>query len=255
MSAKKAWRLCTVVAWRALRKETILERTMNRFLVGGCLTVLLGCGARTESFTDLDGAGGQLQGAGGAGITAGAPQVAGAPNIAGAPHVAGAPGFGGTPNLSAGAPGVGGAPNASGGAPGVGGRANVTAGAPGHGGTPNLAAGAPGIAGAPNAKGGSPGSGATSGIIEACQVIAGNSCQQCLCKTCSSPIVDCFSNFGCALILACAQQSGCQGLACYSAQSCRPVIDRFGGLTGAAMNDVLSLLTCSNASQDTCSCN
>ena len=107
----------------------------------------------------------------------------------------------------------------------------------------------------PNGKGGAPGAGASPGVIQACQVIAGNSCQQCLCTTCSSQIVDCLSNFGCALILACAQQSGCQGLECYSAQTCRPVIDQFGGLTGKSMGSVLSLVSCSVGSQNSCSCN
>jgi hypothetical protein len=211
---------------------------MNRFLLGGCLIVLLGCGARTEAFTDQDGAGGRAQGAGGAAHAGGVPNTAGAPNAKG-----GSPGFAGAPNVGGGAPGVSGAQNASG-AQGVSGAQN--------------ASGAQGVSGAPNVKGGAPGiagSGGTPAIVEACQVIAGNSCQQCLCTTCSSQIVECFSNFGCALVLACAQQTGCQGVACYTAQTCRPVIDQFGGLTGTAMRDVLSLVTCSAGSQNSCSCN
>ena len=224
---------------------------MNRFLVGGCFVVLFGCGARTEYFVDEEGAGGQ--GVGGTTATAGAPNAKG-----------GTPSTAGVPNTAAGAPGIGGAPNISAGAPSFGGRTMITAGAPGVGGVPNVTAGAPGVAGkggspsfagAPNGRAGSPGAGASPGIIEACQVIAGDSCQQCLCTTCSSEIVDCFSNFGCVLILACAQQSGCQGIACYSPQTCRPVIDQFGGLTGKSMGAVLSLVSCSVGSQNNCSCN
>ena len=209
---------------------------MNRLLVGGCFVVLFGCGARTDYFVAEDGFGGQ-----GVGGTAGTPNTAGAPG-----------------------PSIGGTPNVTGGAPSFGGRAMITAGAPGVGGVPNVTAGAPGVAGkggspsfagAPNGRAGSPGAGASPGIIEACQVIAGDSCQQCLCTTCSSEIVDCFSNFGCVLILACAQQSGCQGIACYSPQTCRPVIDQFGGLTGKSMGAVLSLVSCSVGSQNNCSCN
>ena len=107
------------------------------------------------------------------------------------------------------------------------------------------------VAGAINVAG----SGATSGIIEACQVIASDSCQQCLCKSCASPVVECFSNLGCALIIACTQQTGCNGLNCYTPQTCRSVIDQFGGLTGKAMSNVLSLLQCSVGSQNSCNCN
>jgi hypothetical protein len=232
-------------------KSRNLERTMNRILVGGCFALLFGCGARTDYFIDQEGAGGQLQ-AGGNG-----PAVAGAAPTSGGPGSGGAPSAGGAPNVSAGAPAVGGRPNVIAGAPGMGGAPNVSGGAPGGGGRPNVGAGAPGAGGVTNVAGAaaSAGSGATSGIVEACQVIAGSSCQRCLCTTCSSQIVECFSNFGCALVLACAQTTGCQGVACYTAQTCRPVIDQFGGLTGKAMRDVLSLLTYSLGSQNSCSCN
>ena len=240
MSAKKTWQLCAARSWRTLSKRAILVRTMNRFLFGGCMIAVLGCGARTQYFEDVDGSGGQL-GAGGASATAGAPHGAGAPNAAGAPQFAGAPGIGGAPQF-AGAPGIGGAPQFAG-APSV-------AGAPHVGGGVSVG-GAPSFAGAPATAG----TGATAGVIEACQVIAGGSCEQCLCKTCSSQIVECFSNFGCALIFACAQQTGCQGISCYSAQTCRPVIDQLGGIGGKAMKGVLSLLTCSATSQNSCSCN
>jgi hypothetical protein len=198
---------------------------MNRFLFGACSLVLLfGCGARTESFTDIDGAGGLGQGA------AGASNVAGAP-----PHKGGAPGFSGAPNFTAGSPGFAGSTTVTAGAPSVGGAPSVTAGAPSHGGTAN-------VAGAP-------------GIIQACQAIAGTACQDCLCATCSTQIVACASGLGCGLILACAQQTGCQGVACYRPQTCKSVIDRFGGLGGEALTDALSLFTCAAGSQSACGCN
>jgi hypothetical protein len=209
---------------------------MNRFLLGGCLMVMFGCGARTDYFTDMDGTGGPPQG------VAGAPGVAaGAPNAGGATPLAGAPGFGAGPN-TAGAPSFGGASPFAG-SPGVAG-AIPFAGAPGFGGVPNA-----------GGAGGEAGSGATSGVVEACQVIAGNSCEQCLCTACSPEIVQCFSNLGCAVILACAQQTNCRGVACYSPKNCRAVIDQFGGLGGRAMRDLLSLLTCSVGSQNSCNCN
>jgi hypothetical protein len=221
---------------------------MNRLLFGAGLVVFFGCGARTEYFDDVDGAGGRLPGIGGTSAIAGAPHAGGVSNAAGAPHFAGAVGISGGPGVAGGSS-VGGAPNIAG-ATGRGGATNV-AGGPSKGGAPN-------IAGAPNVGGagiGNAGSGATAGIVEACHAIAGNSCQQCLCSTCSSQILECFSNFGCALILACAQQTGCQGVSCYSAASCKPTIDQFGGLSGKSMKEVLSLLSCSVGSQNSCSCN
>jgi len=258
LSAKKRDSFAALSAGVLRQIKQSLKTEMKRILFGGCLLVFFGCGARTEYFNDLDDAGGDF-GVAGASPNAGAPNAGGVPGVAGAPSFGGAPHFGGYTG-SAGFPNVAGAPHFAG-SSGTGGRAGG-AGAPGKGGAPGVAGapgkgGAPGVAGAPG-KGGAPnvgGTGATAGIVEACQVIAGNSCQQCLCSTCSSQIVECFSNFGCALILACAQQTGCQGVACYTAQTCRPVIDQFGGLTGSSMKDVLSLLSCSLSSQNSCSCN
>jgi hypothetical protein len=252
MSAKKSVTALQPCTWRSPSKRAILERTMNRFLLGGCLVVMFGCGARTDYFTDQDEANGPPQGVAGGLGAAGAPQAGGAPSAtAGAPNVAaGSPGVGAAPG-SGGAPTVGGGPGIAG-APSVGGGPAV-AGAPSVGGAPGIGGGTS-TGGVPNA-GGAAGSGATSGIVEACEVIAGNSCQQCLCSACSSQIVQCFSNLGCAVILACAQQTNCQGASCYSPKNCRAVIDQFGGLSGKAMRDVLSLFTCSVGSQNSCSCN
>ena len=254
MSEKKAPLLCRGTPGVRRQSKQSFTAQMNRLLVGAGLLVLFGCGARTDYFADEDRP--FEPGAGGALAIAGAPNAkGGSPSRAGAANDAGAPGIGGAPNVTAGAPSVGGRANITAGAPGVGGAPIVTAGAPGFGGAPTSKGGTSGFSGAANGKGGAPGAGASPGVIQACQVIAGNSCQQCLCTTCSSQIVDCLSNFGCALILACAQQSGCQGLECYSAQTCRPVIDQFGGLTGKSMGSVLSLVSCSVGSQNSCSCN
>lgn len=216
-------------------------RAMNRFLFGGCLVIFFGCGARTESFTDLDGASGRL-GAGGNSATAGR-SFGGTSNVAGAINVAGTPSVG-----TGGATNIAGAPS-KGGAPGFGGSGSF-AGFPSKGGAPSFG-GRPSVGGSSGRGGG----GGSSGIEQTCQIIASNSCQQCQCTTCASQIVECISNFGCALILLCAEQTGCQGLACYTAQNCRSVIDQNGGLTGSAMQDVLSLYTCSFSSQNTCNCN
>ncbi|HEY0465063.1 MAG TPA: hypothetical protein VGC79_12675, partial [Polyangiaceae bacterium] len=65
---------------------------MNRSLFGGCLIVLLGCGARTEYFSDFDETDGQFAGAGGVRAAGGAAHTGGLSNVGGALHVGGAPG-------------------------------------------------------------------------------------------------------------------------------------------------------------------
>ena len=207
-------------------------KAMNRLLFGGSLLVFLGCGARTESFFDPDGSSGAL-GVGGSSATAGR-------NFGGSLNVAG------SVNQVAGSFSVGGTINVAG---GVGFAGATIAGSFGTGGHTGVAGG--------TGKGGAVGRGGSGGssvIEETCKALTTNSCQQCLCSTCSSQIVQCISNFGCALIFACAQQTGCQGLSCYSPMACKSVIDQYGGLTGAAMKDVLSLLTCATTSQNSC-CN
>ena len=76
-----------------------------------------------------------------------------------------------------------------------------------------------------------------------------------MCTTCAPQIVECVSNIGCALIFACAQQTGCQGVSCYSPDTCKPIIDQFGGLSGSATKDVLALISCAATAQNSCNCN
>ena len=211
-------------------------------------SLLVGCGARTESFLD-DGSSFGAESFGGA--------SAGAPN-GGAPH-GGAP-HGGTGAVSGGF--------FNGGASGSFGGANI-AGSPfggsnfgGFSGTiifPTAGAGGSfggfGAVGGFIGEAGAAGAGATGGIVEACVAVANGSCDACVCKTCAPQIEGCFSDVGCALIFACVQSTGCQGISCYSNKNCRPIIDQFGGLTGPSMSHVFGLLTCSVSSQTSCGCN
>lgn len=210
------------------------NRGHGRLVFCACLTLLVGCGARTSTFDDEFG--GENAG-GAAGFGGSHPIPAGGAPFGGAPS-AGAPfgGFGGGHAGAAGAPGAGAA-----GAPGAG-----AAGAPGAG-----AGGAPlgGFAGF-GAIGGDAGTG---GIGQLCGVLGGSTCAQCQCQTCAPAIEGCFSDTGCALIFLCAQQAGCNGLSCYS-PTCQPVIDQYGGLAGASIRKVFSLLTCAASSQASCGC-
>jgi hypothetical protein len=210
---------------------------MNRGIACLLFSVVsaLGCGARTETLEfGSDGIGG-------------APN-AGAPNVAGAPAFAGGPSSGGAPNVG-GAPSFGGAATFAG-APSFGGA--LFAGGPSFGGAPNFA-GAPSVGGAAGGIGGSGGEGGV--IVNACIAIAANACDKCLCTSCSSSVVSCFSDAQCTSIFSCIARTGCQGIGCYTNNTCRTTIDANGGIGGPAVGEVFSLVTCAVQSQSNCACN
>jgi hypothetical protein len=229
-----------------------MNRGHGRLLLCACLTLLIGCGARTSTLEDELGG----QDAGGASGHAGSSSGFGGTQ----PTPAGGAPFGGPPMAGFG----GSLPIPGGGAPSAGAPAGGTGGAAGaapHGGAPSAGAPSGGAqtAGAP--AGGFAGFGAiggdagTGGIGELCSVLGGSTCAECQCKTCAPAIEACFSDLGCTFIFACAQQTGCNGISCYSPKTCQPVIDQFGGLGGSSMKRVFSLLTCAVSSQANCGCN
>jgi len=213
-----------------------MNRGHGRLLLCACFALLMGCGARTSTLEDE--LGGQDSGgaSGDAGSSSGFGGVHSTPG-GGAPS-GGAPtagfGFGGSHPIP-----VGGAPSAGfgpGGAP--------------AGGAPSAGAPSGGFAGF-GAIGGDAGTG---GIGEVCSVLGGGSCAECQCKSCAPAIEGCFSDLGCLSIFICAQQTGCNGISCYSPGTCKTVIDQSGGLTGPSMKKVFSLLSCAASSQATCGC-
>ncbi len=193
-----------------------MNRGHSRFVVCACLTLLLGCGARTSTLED------ELGGDNSGGAAGSAP--AGGTSQGGSP-----------PTPTAGAPN-GGVPNA--GAP------NAGAGNVSFGGV-----GAAPAAGAPNAGGGEGGT-----VGELCSVLGGNTCAACECTSCAPSLQACFGDFGCAGIFICAQQTGCTGLGCYSPATCQSVIDQAGGIGSASLKKVFSLLTCAASAQSMCGC-
>ena len=52
----------------------------------------------------------------------------------------------------------------------------------------------------------------------------------------------CIAGFGCPEILACIDESGCAGVACFF--TCSGVIQEFGGLTGNSMARTVELNAC-----------
>jgi len=217
-----------------------MNRGHGRLVLCACLTLLIGCGARTSTLEDELGG----QSAGGASGNAGTdPGLGGRhPTPEGGAPFGGAP-FGGAP--------FGGAPFGGFGAGGS------HAGAP-HGGAP--AAGAP-TGGVGGGFGGFAGFGAiggdagTGGVEQLCTVLGGSTCAECQCLTCAPAIENCFSDIGCASIFICAQQTGCSLASCYSPGTCKAVIDTFGGLGGSAVQKVFSLATCAVSAQANCGCN
>ncbi|HEX7453930.1 MAG TPA: hypothetical protein VF294_16670, partial [Polyangiaceae bacterium] len=63
------------------------------------------------------------------------------------------------------------------------------------------------------------------------------------------------SDAQCTSIFSCIARTGCQGLGCYTNNTCRTTIDANGGIGGPAVGEVFSLVTCAVQSQSNCACN
>jgi hypothetical protein len=233
-------------------------------LTTAALVAVLGCGARTDTLFD-DGSGGSSFGAYGAGgqahgggyPTAGTQGRGG--NSSGGYATAGSFGVGGQGvggGYTAGNFGVGGSFGTSGsfGTAGSFGTSGSfgTGGAVSTGGTGPLG-GSFGTGGF-GAVGGDAGAGGSGGIVDICVSSAQTACNKCLCQSCGTDLNTCFSDLGCVLIFACIQQKQCQGFGCYQNSACKSVIDQFGGLTGAPVNEVFSLASCSVTARTSCGC-
>ena len=218
-----------------------------------CLSVVLGCGARTDTLFD-DGSGLGGYDSGGQGQGGGQPTAGGFGNTG---NFGNAGGFGNTGNF--------------GNAGGFGNTGNF-GNAGGFGNTGNFGnTGGTAVAGSANVGGafptagtssggfgafaGSAAAGGSGGIVDLCVSAAPTSCDKCQCQACGSELSTCFSDLGCALIFACAEQKQCQGFGCYQNSTCRSVIDQFGGLTGAPVAEVFALATCAATTRQGCGCN
>ncbi len=70
----------------------------------------------------------------------------------------------------------------------------------------------------------------------------------CNCMVCTAPFATCLSDDGCLAIFECAEKFACNTDAgCYSANTCQPVIDQWGGHSGYSMTLFDSAATCSAA--------
>lgn len=103
--------------------------------------------------------------------------------------------------------------------------------------------------GAPNTGGG----GGTGGIVDQCEQIFDDECGQCLCGSCFDSLTTCLGDFGCIAILACLDNTGCSGFDCYQEDTCRGVIDTFGGLASVSTQNAFNLGAC--AALSGCECN
>jgi hypothetical protein len=222
-------------------------------LTAACLVASLGCGARTDTLLDGigggasfagDGVGGQAQG--GSFPSAGSPGRGG--NGAGGSFAAG--------GFSVGGSGVAG--GNSGGNFGVAGGAVAGGFGTGGGFSTGGAAfgGSFGTAGF-GAVGGiaEAGAGGSGPIVDICVSLAQNACQKCQCQSCASQIDTCAADVGCAIILACVQRTQCQLADCLRPATCGTIINQFGGLTGAPLNEVFALGSCAVTTRASCACN
>jgi len=241
----------------------MINRGKAFFLAVFGLSAAVGCGARTDTLFD-DGTG-DYGGAGDSTSTGGTVAHGGSSNpTGGSGFVAGSGPTGVSGSFGTGGTGFGtggssfGGSMVTAGTTSFGGTGLGTGGGVAFGGTFSTGGSLP-TAGSPaggfGAVGGEAGIGGTGGIVDACLNNAPSSCDRCLCKSCGTQINSCFADFGCALIFACVQETGCNGLACYQNATCRPIIDQFGGIAGPSVREVFSLATCVVTSGKTCGCN
>jgi len=205
----------------------------------------VGCGARTDTLQFDDGVTG-VGGVSGGGHAGSGPS--GGSNVGGTRPFGG---YGGTSTFG----GYGGQPfggyggtitfGGYGGQPFGGYGGTITFG--GYGGS--VSAGFGGV----GAIGGQAGIGGTGGGQQLCTSVAQNQCQRCLCNGCYDALTQCVTDIGCALILACVEQSGCSGINCYQPGTCQPIIDKFGGIGGPSLKQVFGIAAC--ASSSGCGCN
>jgi hypothetical protein len=66
--------------------------------------------------------------------------------------------------------------------------------------------------------------------------------------------LNCFNDKACTAILSCVAITQCQGLGCYSPNTCQAVIDKNGGLAGSGMSKLFGIVACTGNSQNVCGC-
>lgn len=110
----------------------------------------------------------------------------------------------------------------------------------GGGGTGGVAGFGGGGAGGVAGFGGSGGGG---GVAQ-CVSQAKDDCDKCLCTSCFSQLGQCIADFGCPVILQCAEKTGCSGIGCYQPNTCQGVIDSFGGPFGQSAQRAFQLVAC-----------
>lgn len=54
-------------------------------------------------------------------------------------------------------------------------------------------------------------------------------CEVCVATSCTTEALNCCNQEGCLDIISCAQETGCDGIDCYSPDTCQAVIDAAGG--------------------------
>jgi hypothetical protein len=109
-----------------------------------------------------------------------------------------------------------------------------------------------GFGGSAGSFGGSAGGGGTGGVAECIKQFP-DACGTCLCTGCFDQLGTCIADFGCPAILDCIEQTGCTGLGCYQTNTCKSIIDAFGGPFSPSVQKAVSLYAC--AIQNGCPCN
>jgi hypothetical protein len=91
------------------------------------------------------------------------------------------------------------------------------------------------------------------GGVGQCEVVFPDECGSCLCNTCYDQLIACATDFGCIAIQQCFEATSCVGVNCYKPQTCKAVIDAFGGWNGPSMTNAFQFAACVGVSG--CNCN
>jgi hypothetical protein len=89
--------------------------------------------------------------------------------------------------------------------------------------------------------------------VEQCQAAFPDACGSCLCSACTNQVLTCANDLGCYTIQNCLDSTKCIGVNCYKPQTCKAVIDAFGGWNSKAMQEALQVAVCTGVSG--CPCN
>jgi hypothetical protein len=88
------------------------------------------------------------------------------------------------------------------------------------------------------------GNGCTATPTPECPFDVNDPYEVCVAVVCEPEKMQCCAFDGCLELVACARETGCEGLECYQEETCMAEIDALGGITGEGVSAAQSLADC-----------